>query len=484
MVPDDLSAACCFDAQVDKWLDFSWTEVEVCLQVLASADSFPGVNVEQAHRSLETSLRVVDAHLATRTYLVGQHITIADIALGVACLALSKVAAAVVNQQKFLHLYRWMMTVATTPEVREVIGAVPVPATKKAPTAAAAQAKAPATTQPAVATTTKPKSKDASSKTVAAPTKAGAAAAAAPTTVVAAPDSSSTFVGVWTRNRTRVKELLAAGRSMVGQQVVVKGWIRTTRTQDKGRLLFVELNDGSSAKSIQLVLEKDKTHGFADVDSCGGVGAALSATGIVVESPAKGQEIEMQVQNAEVLGPVYGGDNGAVGAKNYPLAKKAHGLEYLRNIAHLRPRSKVFSSAIRVRNAMAFATHKFFNERGFYYIHTPIVTAADCEGAGEQFVVSTMLPEHGPTRDLPTTKEGLLDYSKDFFGRRACLTVSGQLNVETHACALSDCYTFGPTFRAENSHTTRHLSEFWMIGELKLFSPFFPSACHGKNSCR
>lgn len=160
---------------------------------------------------------------------------------------------------------------------------------------------------------------------------------------------------------------------------------------------------------------------------------------------------------------MYGGEDGTVGGKYYPLAKKQHGLEYLREKAHLRPRTKVFSSALRMRHAMAFATHKFFNERGFVYVHTPLITAADCEGAGEQFTVTTLLPDHAKIKDIPVTKEGDVDFSKDFFSRRCCLTVSGQLNVETHACALSDVYTFGPTFRAENSHTSRHLAEFWMI---------------------
>lgn len=145
------------------------------------------------------------------------------------------------------------------------------------------------------------------------------------------------------------------------------------------------------------------------------------------------------------------------------MAKKQHSLEFLREKAHLRIRSKVFSSAMRMRSAMAFATHKFFHDRGFVYTHTPLITASDCEGAGEMFVVTTLLGEHATARDIPVTAKGEIDYSKDFFGRRSCLTVSGQLNVETHACALSDVYTFGPTFRAENSHTSRHLAEFWMI---------------------
>jgi len=214
---------------------------------------------------------------------------------------------------------------------------------------------------------------------------------------------------------------------------------------------------------LQLVLAAASTAGFNEVNACGGVGASLSISGKVVASGGKGQAIEVQVLQAEVLGAVYGGDNGEVGGKNYPLAKKAHSMEYLREQAHLRPRSKVFSALLRMRHAMAFAVHQFYNERGFVYTHTPLITAADCEGAGEQFLVTTLIPEHGKTKDIPTTKEGDVDFSQDFFGRRCNLTVSGQLNVETHACALSDVYTFGPTFRAENSHTSRHLAEFWMI---------------------
>ena len=212
------------------------------------------------------------------------------------------------------------------------------------------------------------------------------------------------------------------------------------------------------------------------------------------------QAIEMKVSKATVLGAVYGGDLSGtkVGGMLYPLSKKTHTLEYMREHAHLRPRSRLHAAAMRIRHAMAFATHKFFNDNGFLYIHTPIVTCADCEGAGEQFGVTTMLGTDPHEKDvsLPYFEEeekkelskkelkrlakkkankvesnkpedvkipGAVDYTKDFFGRRANLTVSGQLNVETHCCALSDVYTFGPTFRAENSHTSRHLAEFWMI---------------------
>lgn len=268
----------------------------------------------------------------------------------------------------------------------------------------------------------------------------------------------------WDRHRIRVKELLNQGESAVDTEVTVKGWIRTTRMADKNKFMFIELTDGSSVRGIQIIVDMENTPGANETNNCGGVGASISVTGRVSRSTGKGQVIEISATKIDVIGCVYGGDNGTVGAKNYPMAKKAHSLEFLREMAHLRIRSKMFSSAMRVRHAMAFATHKFFNERGFVYTHTPLITGADCEGAGEQFTVTTLFPnEHAKISDVPVTPTGMIDFSKDFFGRRCHLTVSGQLNVETHACALSDVYTFGPTFRAENSHTSRHLAEFWMI---------------------
>lgn len=285
--------------------------------------------------------------------------------------------------------------------------------------------------------------------------------------------SAKAPIGKWDRHRIRVKELLQRGHEYLDKDVTLKGWVRTSRSAEKGALLFVELTDGSLVKGIQLVFDMAQTAGASDVAAAGGVGACIAVEGSVAVSPAKGQSIEIRVKHAKVLGAVYGGENGEVGAKNYPMAKKQHTLEFLREKAHLRPRSKVFSAAMRIRHAMAFATHKFFNDRGFVYVHTPLITAADCEGAGEQFVVTTLLPEHAKANQLPVAKDSSIDFSKDFFGRRCCLTVSGQLNVETHACALSDVYTFGPTFRAENSHTARHLAEFWMIEPEICFADLF-----------
>ena len=243
----------------------------------------------------------------------------------------------------------------------------------------------------------------------------------------------------------------------------MKGWIRTTRMADKNRFMFVELTDGSTVKGVQIVIDFTTTTGATDVENCGGVGASIAVKGVIAKSKGTGQTIEVAAISATVIGPVYGGDDGTVGAKNYPMAKKAHSLEFLREKAHLRVRSKMFSSAMRLRHAMAFATHQFFNERGFVYTHTPLITGADCEGAGEQFTVTTLLGDHAKPGDIPVDKNGFIDFGRDFFGKKCSMTVSGQLNVETHACALSDVYTFGPTFRAENSHTSRHLAECWMI---------------------
>lgn len=311
---------------------------------------------------------------------------------------------------------------------------------------------------------------------------------------------------LYKRSRTRIRELLA-DRSRIGQQVTVAGWTRTLR-KASGKLVFVELNDGSCGTSLQCICEASTTEGFEDTKKSGGTGSSFQFTGTLIESRGEGQATELQVTNSKLLGAVYGGDaNGdTVGGAKYPLSKKGHTLEHMREIAHLRPRSGIHAAAMRIRHSMAYATHKFFHDNGFLYIHTPIVTCADCEGAGEQFGVTTMLgtdslqtgielplhkePEPEPEKKLSKSEmkrlakkaakakgkpkeesqkpeehkiPGAIDYSQDFFGRRGNLTVSGQLNVETHACALSDVYTFGPTFRAENSHTTRHLAEFWMI---------------------
>ena len=404
-------------AQVDQWLGHVWNEIEVPLQVLLSKSGVCGVELSpQDKAALDAKVRagfpaalsVLDTHLEDKTFFVGERVSIADISI--CCTIHTLKSMRLLDPTVVPSLFRWFMTVSSQRIMKNHLTG------------------APQTTTPT-------------------PSVSGAG-----------------LHFKWQRNRVRIKELLAQGETALGQQVTVMGWIRTSRSADKGAILFVELTDGSTPKGIQIVLVMESTPGAESVAACGGVGASLSVSGTVVQSSGKGQTIEIQGTKAEVLGAVYGGENGEIGGKLYPMAKKQHTLEFLRENAHLRPRSKVFSAALRVRHAMAFAVHNFYNERGFVYVHTPLITAADCEGAGEQFLVTTLLPkDDSKPSDIPVTKTGAADYSKDFFGRRCCLTVSGQLNVETHACALSDVYTFGPTFRAENSHTSRHLAEFWMI---------------------
>ena len=268
------------------------------------------------------------------------------------------------------------------------------------------------------------------------------------------PVSNRAFNVVYgTGGRYRIDYVLRTP-DLIGKIITVKGWAKTARVQGNGDFAFIELNDGSSVKNLQIVVEQN----MKDFARISGTGFSLSCTGLLIESPGSKQPVEMQLNSPEAHSFEIIGD---CDPSHYPLAKKNHTLEFLREQAHLRPRSNIIGCVARVRNALAFATHQFFNSRGFLYVHTPIITAADCEGAGEMFRVTTALT--GAIADTPVTPEGRIDYSKDFFGSPAFLTVSGQLDVENYSCALSDVYTFGPTFRAENSHTTRHLSEFWMI---------------------
>ena len=239
------------------------------------------------------------------------------------------------------------------------------------------------------------------------------------------------------------------GKAPVGQEVTVKGWLRTRRDSKAG-FSFVTINDGSCFDSIQVVAPNTLAN-YADEVLKVTAGCAVIATGTLVQSQGKGQAYEIQATRLEVLGWV---DD----PETYPIQPKQHSFEYLREVAHLRPRTNTFGAVTRVRNTLAAAVHRFFQERGFFWIHTPIVTTSDAEGAGAMFKVSTL-----DFANLPRTPEGHVDYGQDFFGKAASLTVSGQLNVETYCLAMSKVYTFGPTFRAEQSFTPRHLAEFWMI---------------------
>lgn len=242
--------------------------------------------------------------------------------------------------------------------------------------------------------------------------------------------------------RTSVKKLLQSADAVGG--VCARGWVRSLR-RGKG-VAFVALNDGSCFASLQVVLSPELQN-YAELTRIG-TGACLSVVGDLVPSPAGGQRWELQAHRVDVLGDA---------DETYPLQKKRHSFEYLRTIAHLRPRSNTFGAVFRVRSALSFAVHRFFNERGFLYVQTPIITANDCEGAGEMFRVTTL------DLESPPRHAGGVDWQQDFFAERTGLTVSGQLQGELFACAFSDIYTFGPTFRAENSNTSRHAAEFWMI---------------------
>ncbi len=225
----------------------------------------------------------------------------------------------------------------------------------------------------------------------------------------------------------------------------VQGWVRTRR--DSKDFSFIELNDGSSLHNLQVIAKSDALQNHADIQRLN-TGASIVVTGALVPSQGKGQKWELIARNIEIVG---------VADETYPLQKKGHTPEFLREIAHLRPRSNLFGCVFRVRSRLAFAVHQFFQDRGFVYVHTPIITGSDCEGAGELFRVSTIDIKN------PPRKNGEIDYEQDFFARQTYLTVSGQLEAEAFACALTKVYTFGPTFRAENSNTSRHASEFWMI---------------------
>lgn len=246
--------------------------------------------------------------------------------------------------------------------------------------------------------------------------------------------------------KRRVKELLSSRE--FGTEILVQGWVRTRRDSKAG-FSFIEVNDGSCLRGIQVVADAALQNYETEVKALH-TGASVEVRGVLVESPGAGQPIEVKASAVRLVGDS-GGDE-------YPLQKKRHSFEFLREIAHLRSRSNTFGAIARVRNRLAYAIHEYFQSRGFLYIHTPIITASDCEGAGALFTVTTMDPANAPRNP-----DGTVDFSRDFFGKHATLTVSGQLNVETYCQAMTNVYTFGPTFRAENSNTTRHLSEFWMI---------------------
>lgn len=242
-----------------------------------------------------------------------------------------------------------------------------------------------------------------------------------------------------------VKQIFRETDKYLNQKIEISGWVRTIRTSKA--FGFIEINDGSFYENIQVVFEEG-LHNFAEVGKLT-ISSALRIQGTLVPSPGAKQPFELKAEQIEVL---------AVAAADYPLQKKRHTFEYLRTIAHLRPRTNTFAAVFRVRSVVAYAIHKFFQEKGYVYVHTPIITGSDAEGAGEMFRVTAL-----DLANLPKNEDGLVNYGEDFFGKETSLTVSGQLNVETYCMAFRNVYTFGPTFRAENSNTARHAAEFWMI---------------------
>ena len=243
-----------------------------------------------------------------------------------------------------------------------------------------------------------------------------------------------------------VKELFRNTQEYEGKEVLIKGWVRNNRNSNK--FGFIELNDGSFFKSVQVVYEEEFISNFEEISKAY-VATALAVKGQLVLTPQAKQPFEIKAKEITIE---------AASTPDYPLQPKRHSMEFLREIAHLRPRSNTFAAVFRVRSLVAYAIHKFFQEQNFVYVHTPIITGSDCEGAGEMFRVTTLDMEN-----LPKTQDGKVDYSGDFFGKETSLTVSGQLEADTYALAFRNVYTFGPTFRAENSNTARHASEFWMI---------------------
>jgi len=433
-----LLAKSVFDkAAVDEWLDFLAMELDVSAIFFADPQlalklagggkkKIDARNQKNALVILENALARFQQHLESRTFFVGQQMTIADVAIA-STLAFvaskSKDGRSLITRQS--HVHRWYQTCGhQSPHLAFLLGALGASSPAEGPESKESEGPAPA-----------------------------AAVAGGVSDISGAVELTKTL---WKRGRTRLVDLFATPQKYIDQDVTVCGWVQTIRSGNKGKLYFIALNDGSCVNQLQLIADKG-IEGFESISTCGGTGSSMKVSGKVVKSPAKGQPIEMICKKVTVLG--------TVNADEYPLPKGKIKLETLRTMAHLRPRTRIMGAMMRVRNQLAYATHEFFQSRGFLYVHTPIITAADCEGAGEMFTVTTLLDEKKSEKvaDAKRLKNGAVDFSEDFFSKHAHLTVSGQLNVEPFCCSMSDVYTFGPTFRAEYSFTSRHLAEFWMI---------------------
>jgi len=405
-------------AQVDSWLD--WAQIEL----------------EDEPPQLKEGIDVLEKHLDQRVFVVGERLTLADISISCSLRYLQSQGLALTLPTA---TQRWFRTCVEHQAFSEVF---------KTPVSSAPRGlAAPRDLAPPSA-------------------KAGVA------------ESETSLEQPYSRcvgGRVQVSKILLTpdgGLSLVGRKVSVCGWVKTKREALKGQLIFVEINDGSCVGSLQVVIDAG-VKGFKEAKEQSGTGASMKCSGELVPSAGSKDDprkVELQIKGADHEVKVFGG----VDAKDYPLAKKHHSMEFLRSIAHLRPRSNFIGAVARVRSALAHATHEFFRSRNFVYVHTPLITAADCEGAGEMFQVTTMMMAAEKEKKCKLAmKDNKIDYSSDFFGKPAFLTVSGQLSVENYCCALSSVYTFGPTFRAENSHTSRHLAEFWMIEPEIAFADIF-----------
>jgi hypothetical protein len=344
-------------ANVEAWMSYIWSSVDLPLEVLLQSGEDAATK-----KDFESALAVLEAHLTYQTYIVANAVSVADIALAVALYTAQSKGFWTPKEET--NLARYYDTMTHQDFWTKAL-------------------KAQASSSPTIGAT------------AAAPGSAGVLMNGPPPPVVN---------NLYRRHRIRVKEVVAnGGEQYIGQEVTVAGWTRTTRNANKGELLFVELNDGSCGTSLQCVLNVNETAGFEECKNSGGTGSSFQFIGTLIASQGAGQAVELQVTTGKLLGAVYGGNQAGteVGGMLYPLSKKAHSLEYMREVAHLRPRARLHAAAMRIRHSMAFATHNFFHNHGFLYIHTPIITCADCEGAGEQFAVTTML---GVDHNDPTIK--------------------------------------------------------------------------------
>ncbi|KAF4667842.1 Asparaginyl-tRNA synthetase [Perkinsus olseni] len=438
-------------ASIDSWLDFAELELS----------------------PVESGLAMLEEHLKTHTFLSGDYLSIADASV-VTSLVAGLTSEA--DLKDYPNVLRYIRTCLANPAVADVLSryASKFPVPEVTPFVPGKGEVESTDSEAPKEEAKKPEQKQQQSKKRAADRQNAKvshkelsmpAPEDVPTnTVSPVPEGSEPPVHPYSScvgGRTRVKDILLrsdGGAGLIGKSVSVCGWVRTKRSQGSG-FAFVEISDGSCLQGLQLVLDSS----CPDFEGAIGqiaTGASVQAIGTLVASPAKGQAVEVSVRESGKIKVIGGVESAA-----YPLAKKQHSREFLREIAHLRPRTNLIGAVARVRSSLSGAVHSFFMSRDFKYVHTPLITSADCEGAGEMFQVTSLLQKgEGAHQDVKLDPEtGRFDYKQDFFGRPTYLTVSGQLNVENYACALSDVYTFGPCFRAENSHTSRHLAEFWMI---------------------